>query len=157
MLGRLLSYWVSVTFQGRAVKLREGNFYKWPKINGFQWVLFHELYVCPYWRLSSWPLVICFFGPACRKLFTKHFRYHLMEESSNSMSCMAYGYGKTQPKNGRKEGKTQDFAWANYGNLSLGHPKRWLSKGFFPEKPQSAAFTRWALSRLINGVICNSY
>ena len=98
VLGRLLSYWVSVTFQGRAVELREGNFYKWPKINGFQWVLFHELYVCPYWRLSSWPLVICFFGPACRKLLTKHFRYHLMEESSNSMSCMAYGYGKTQPK-----------------------------------------------------------
>ena len=25
VVGRLLSYWVSVTFQGRAVKLREGN------------------------------------------------------------------------------------------------------------------------------------
>ena len=27
MVGRLLSYWVSVTFQGRTVKLREGTFF----------------------------------------------------------------------------------------------------------------------------------
>ena len=67
-----------------------------------------------------------------------------MEESSNFMSCMAYGYmdmGKPSLKNGRKEGKTQDFGMGQIMAMfsALVTPKRWWSKGYFvPEEPKTA-------------------
>ena len=104
---------------------------------------------CPYWKNDFWG------GPSLQEVPHQAFQVPFNEGNLRTLwTVWLMDMGKPSSKNGRKEGKTQDFGmWQNYDNLSLGHPKRWLRKGFFLKNPKVQRLQGGPWAELFSGII----